>query len=235
MTFFDGLIIYLTLAAPFAVYQFLQDRKVLTKLIWLETIFNIVFWLPLAARLGLRALIKASSQTVFANANNSDAEFEKKVHCIQGLIKTDLRSSGRPKTIHNFCEVFDRYVGLTIIWKKETVSTNRINNDFFAIGNHPNSVLAAACLSRCNLNRIHRHQAKARIDFLAFVAKNERTIHSEDNSILLHALKLTELLGDDKAAQDLRIEIARHKVVNTEKAWISESPQPSAIERISMS
>ena len=239
MTTFDGLIIYFAFAAPFAVYHFIQSRKVPTQHIWLETIFNFIFWLPLAALIGIKALIKAVHGTVFANVSKSDAEIEQKVQQIYQSIKGELRTSGRPQSIHEFREVFDRYAGLTIVAKNEAADTNKELNELFAINDHSNLDLAATCLNRRNRNRIRRHQAKARIDFLAFVAEHAGT-GSENIMVADHAIKLAELLEDTQATNALRAEVTRRcvitdNVLDAEKeVWMSEAPKPSNVERISV-
>ncbi len=238
MTTFDGLIIYFAFAAPFAVYHFIQRRKVSTQYIWLETSFNFLFWLPLAALIGIKALVKALHGTVFANVSKSDAEIEQKVQQIYQSIKGELRTSGRPLSIHEFREVFDRYAGLTIVAKNEAADTNSELHDLFAINEHSNPDLAATCLNRRNRNRIRRHQAKARMDLLAFVAEHAGT-GPKNNPIAGHAIELTKLLEDALATNELRAEIVPRRaitenILDAEKpVWISEAPKPSNVERIS--
>lgn len=238
MTLFDGLIIYFALAAPFAVYHFLHSRKISKENMWLETFLNFFFWPPLAARLVIRASFKPFPGNAPANVNDSDAETEERVHLIYRTIRADLQTSAYSLSVLEFREVFDRYVGLTMLAKKESTEANRELHELFTIDDNSNPDLAATCLNRRNRNRIRRHQSKARIDFLAFVAEHAGT-GLKKYSIAAHAIELAELLGDALVTNELRAEVTRRGVITDnvldaeKEVWIAETPKPSGAGHVS--
>ncbi len=162
----DLIIIYLACGAPFAVYYFLQNRRLrYTKLFWIKTTFAFILWLPLAAQLFWNKFSFFHSQFFLVNKEKSISSLQKQIEAI--LIESDSQIS-----IYNFREVFERYAGLT---KANSDKNNKISDsekEVFRISENANIELAAICQHRRNRKKLFFHHTLARQDFLRLRRQN---------------------------------------------------------------
>ncbi len=205
----DFIIIYLSLGAPFAVYQFVQSRKasISGRLIYAAIYF--LLWLPLLIRHGIEVFVRSTARY------NLDAQKHEKVREIQQAVANTFRMVEQRISIHEFCEIMDRYVGLSIL-VKQSADTSGKPNELFAISGHPDASLAAACLSRRNRGRLKRHHIDARKDFLNSIGESSFTNRQMPNS----AFKLTELLDDPQASNEV------HRIIDMHGKAVQENVRP---------
>ncbi|MBC7901159.1 MAG: hypothetical protein H7070_14030 [Saprospiraceae bacterium] len=199
MTISEILIVYLSLGAPFAVYQFLQDRKISADLVIIRSVLQFLLWLPIAIHAGLSALISVTSTYIFANGNRLDAKEEERIRHIQEMIADSFRKGEQNIPVREFCGILDRYIGLSILVRDGRSIISGVPNELLAISGHKNTDLAAICLNRRNRSRLGRHQIDARTDFLDCIA--ECSFANRD--IIPPALDLAEFLEDARASKEL--------------------------------
>jgi hypothetical protein len=194
MTLLDAIIIYLALGAPFAVYDFLQNRKRPATQKWISAAFAFIFWIPLAVRVLHREL------KVHGYAREFDAQRDEKIRVIGDALKDLLMANGSTISVFNYRDVFDRYVGLTLATRRENTNSHSNDTELFEIAGCLNTELAAKCLNRRNSIRLERHQTEARRNFLMMI---EMSL-TENADAAGKALELAELLDDEPAISRLR-------------------------------
>lgn len=198
MTFNDFLVIYLAFGAPLAVHYFLQQRRRTSDLrqLWLKTILNFFFWLPLLYRfLQNNQTLKNSFGKIFSKKSLSDSITEENLRVIQKRLEKIVPEDETLLSIFEVREVFERYAGLTLACQNETDIAQAARNKIFQIAGHNNSEIAEICLKRRNRKRLLRHQTQARKDFLNVIADLLKH-HSETEKLRETAFGLSVLLGD---------------------------------------
>lgn len=241
MNFNDLLIIYLACGAPFGVYYFLQNRRdANSKSLWLKTVVNFLFWLPLAFRLLWKnKSLQKVFRIIFDGNKTLDAEIEKRVAPIRKNLETTIIKS-IPKSAENIPqtsifeirEVFDRYIGLTLACQIDR-KNSQFDNEFYKIFAPTNSQLASICFARRNRQRLFFHQTEARRDFLNLISG------ADGANFQRQTIEFVRLL-EDLTAQDALEKMFAQKaqtekqpsVNNTEKdLWKSETRKPLPINQ----
>ena len=234
MTIPDILIIYFSFGAPFAVYHFIQNRQTSKLRLAFGTAFHFLFWMPLVVRFGLALILESTRINDFAKADDSDAELEKDIRKSQSDIADRFRLGARHISIHEFREILDRYVGLSLLVKHPVSGMAEPHHEFFAIANRKNIELAFICFERRNRARLLRHHIDARADFLKVIKKYS----FQDDQILQSAVHLVERLEDLPALAELlensykRSSSVRELRESGEDLWLPEIQQASKSERL---
>lgn len=234
MTIPDILIIYFSFGAPFAVYQFIQDRKTSKFRLVFDTVFHFLFWLPLMLRYGLAFILKSAGSNDFAETDDSDAELENVIRKSQSDITDHFRTSARHISINEFREILDRYVGLSLLVKHQVSGMVESHHALFAITDHQDVRLAAICFERRNREHIFRHHIDARADFL----KVMQECAFPGDRMLLSAIGLAKLLKDLPASATLlenlygRNQGVREISGSGEDLWLPEIRPASKSERL---
>lgn len=231
MNAIDFFIIYLACGAPFGVYYFLQNRNRFdSRLLWLETLLNFVFWIPaaflfLSRSAGLKTRSNVSETAGDAKRNN--------LQSIQKQIEENFSESDLKISIYEFRETIERYVGLTLANQTNAAESRAGGEDFFRAAQTTNIELGAICLNRRNRNRLLLHQTEARNDFL-YLINQLLKLSSDKKSLEQSAIKLVEVLEDRTTQNELEKLFARlqpiGKRLNAPKTenqlWKPEAPKP---------
>jgi len=203
MNAIDFFIIYLACGAPFGVYYFLQNRnRPDSRLLWLKTLLNFIFWMPAAFLFLTRnANLKSSSLFNFNKTSAADAK-RNNLQSIQKQIEKCLPESDLKISIYEFRETVERYVGLTLANQANDAGSRAGGEEFFRAAQTNNVELGAICLNRRNRNRLFLHQTEARNDFLYLI--NQLLKHSPDEKNLEQsAIKLAAVLKDFETKNEL--------------------------------
>ena len=219
MNLTDYLIIYLACGAPFGVYYFLQNRaKLVSSKLWLNTLINFAFWIPLAARL-LREnkLLNKSANLKFKADVALDATQELKVSLIQKQFENFLQESSLKISIYEFRETIDRYIGLTLANQSRNETLSITEKEFFRISENKNVELAAICLYRRNQKRLCFHQTGARQDFLHII-KELSEANSDKKKVGNLAIDFVKILNDVEA--NILLEKMFMKTSQTDKYFV---------------
>ena len=198
----DLFIIYLSGGAPLAVYYFLQNRDGgKTALFRLKTSLVFLFWLPFAVFL----LLRNQNRRGFFNGNFFSSKFAQdagagKISTLQKRLEGILLDSDSNRSVFDFRETIERYVGLTLA---SGIDANRDSaREIFRAAKNKNDELGAICLNRRNRNKLVRHQTEARRDFLQLVEQIFDSI--SDARVLQHStVEIVKTLKDDEAQQSL--------------------------------
>jgi hypothetical protein len=229
-------IIYLACGAPFGVYYFLQHRGGLdSRLLWLKTLLNFIFWLPAAflffsrnANLKSPSLFKFSNKTFGADAERNNLQSIQK-QMENFFLESDLKIS-----VYEFRETIERYIGLTLTDQSNAAESRVEDEEFLRAAQTSNVELGAICLKRRNRNKLSLHQTEARKDFL-FLTDQLLKAGSDEENLEQSAIKLVSILKDFDAQNELEKMFARSEVVGkrinvvkTEnELWKPEAPKPS--------
>jgi hypothetical protein len=195
----DLLIIYLAGGAPFGVYYFLQNRhRTETKILWLKTLFRFVCWIPFALQMVARSsLLTNLYYKGFGKTGGLDAQKGQEIEKIKKNFEKFLSESDFSRSIYEFREIFDRYVGLSVEIQNTDQEILPAEREIFRISEHTNKNLAEICLNRRNRQRLSFHQKLARRDF--FEIFNQFLRHSsESRPFIDQAVNLSCLLNDSE-------------------------------------
>lgn len=235
MNTIDFFTIYLACGAPSAVYYYLQNRNHLdSRMLWLKTLLNFIFWVP-AAFLFLSRSAHLKSRS---NFSETAAEAKRKnLQSIQKQIEKSLPESDLKISIYAFRETIESYVGLTLANQINVAGSRAQNKEFFRVAQANNVELGALCLKRRNRNRLSLHQTEARKDFLYLIDQLLR-FGADEKSLEQSAMKLVAVLKDFDAQIELEKLFARSwqtgkrlNVVKTEnELWKPEAPKPSPVK-----
>lgn len=229
----DWLIIYLACGAPFGVYFYLQNRRVLnTKSLWLKTVLVFFFWLPYAIRILFE---NRTFKYIFDKQTDLDSLLEKKLVPLRKNLETAIISiipqmpDNIPSvTIFEVREILERYTGLTLALQKEP-DFSRTDNDLYKISKHQNARLAEICSARRNRQRLFFHQTEARRDFLNLVGA------TNDKKLFRQTIEFAKLLKDSEAQialEKITQTANSESVKNTENdLWKSETHKPQPINQ----
>ncbi|MEJ7846537.1 MAG: hypothetical protein WKF92_00435 [Pyrinomonadaceae bacterium] len=234
MTISDILIIYFSFGAPFAVYEFIQERQTLTFRVAFITAFRFLFWLPLLAHLSFTKILKSAGRDDFAEIHDSDAELDKDIRNVQSAVADRFRLTARHISIHEFREILERYAGLSLLVKHQTSGAAKIDTGIFAAAGHKDPRLATVCIERRNRERLIRHHINARADFLKVI----KECLFADEKMLPPVIRLTELLEDLPAMElllaDLRTRIFNITAISEsgDDLWLPEIQPASKSERL---
>jgi len=158
MTWFEAVIIYLAIGAPFGVHHFFSSRgdKILTRLV--TSLFHFVSWVPFAVIAAAKAL----------RPQNASEKLKKEIAFLQKEIeRTDTGSV----SIFEIRRVVERYVGLRSLTDQRISAAAADNTTIFDIAEHPDPELAVICLNRRNREHILRHQTDAAHDLRSLNGK----------------------------------------------------------------
>lgn len=219
MKFYEALIIYLALGAPFAVYQYFQTRKLNPLHQSVQIALSLLFWFPLAVFRAIRRAFQGRDRLAFASSGNSDSRGETRIRAIEDEIKRELLSTGSKNTAREFCEIFERYTGLSEALVAADLHPTRREREIFIFTNHANADLAAICINRRNHRRLELHRDNALTDLLRFLEDlgyNNLSIQP----ILRACIDAANLLGDFETAENIKKTLL--KTVNEQRI----SPQP---------
>ena len=121
-------------------------------------------WLPFAVRLLLNKVSTDQSHYL-------ETKKEKSLYSIQKQIEAISLEMNLPISIYELREIFERYVGLTLVNADKNGAKTKLNKDFFQISDHADAGLAARCYERRNRKRLSFHHTLARQDFLNLIGK----------------------------------------------------------------
>lgn len=234
MTISDIIIIYFSLGAPFAVYQFTQEQQTSSFRVVISTAFSFLFWLPLLSRLGVAKILRSAGNDDFAEGHDSDADLDKDIRNAQSAVADRFRMAPRHISIHEFREILERYAGLSLLVNHRASGSSKIANEIFSIAGRENTQLAAVCFERRNRARLIRHHIDASGDFLRVI--NECSFL--DEKMLPPAIRLTEFLSDLPATLELLANLQTRKLDvpvidgSGEVLWLPEIKTASKSERL---
>lgn len=227
MNLTDLLIIYLACGSPFGVYYFLHNRRRRqnTHLFWLKTILIFFMWLPFAVRLLLNKVGTDQSHYL-------EIKKEKSLFSIQKQIEAILLETSLPVSIYELREIFDRYVGLTLVNTDKNAADIKSNKEFFQISDHSDAGLAARCYERRNRKRLSFHHTLARQDFLSLIG--EMSSCSKQKELGNLAVEFAAVLNDSESLKVLETIFTANSqtahqftVTDTEKdLWKPEKHKP---------
>lgn len=242
MNVLDIFIIYLACGAPVGVYFYLQNRRRLfSKQLWLKTILNFVFWVPLLLQIIQRSktvknLFKTKAE--FRGDSNKKAI---KLALLQKRLEKTLLENRVNFSIYEFREVFERFVGLSLALSDSNKNVAAHEKEIFLIGNRKSAETSARCFHRRNLKRLSFHQTEAEKDFLRMI-----TVFSNSLGDLSEIRDLTgevlETLKNYEAQTELgkifavRWQIFEENAVRKleKDLWNSEAHKPQPAKSISM-
>jgi hypothetical protein len=243
MNAIDLFIIYLACGAPFGVYYFFQNRSPeKSKLFWIKTLFNFLFWIPFAfAFLRHSGSFKILSPNKSAETSLKPAVEEAKVHSIVKQIEKLFLASDLKISVYQWRETIERYIGLTFAIRTDALISDA-ETDFFRIGERDEKriELGAKCLNRRNRKRLLFHQIEARKDFLHLINQLIE-FHSEREDLQRSATELLQTLADFEALDEfkrmsggVRQTEDRFGVSESEQdLWKPETPKLSPAKQIS--
>lgn len=199
MKFFDFLIIYLACGAPVGVYFYLHNRRLFSKQLWLKTILNFLFWIPLF----LQIIRKSRFLHNFFRARLDSAERtndadEKRISAAQKKIENIIYDSHAPVSAYEFREVCDRFVGLSLAASHSRNQPAEHEKEIFRIAFRQTTELSARCYHRRNRKRLFLHQTDAEKDFLQTIAAVADGI-SDRTEFCAAALEIVTLLRNEPA------------------------------------
>lgn len=177
MNLSDFLIIYLACGTPFAMYHFINNRKVKTHR--LKAILVFIVWIPYALWLFRLLLLKNFSKLQFAENQFSGSELDEKIEKSKKALESFLLKNYQDFPIFEFREIIERYIGLTFAVRLDNKDLNVKERELLEITNHENKLLAARCLYRRNQKLLVFHHTLARRDFLKFIF--EHNISDQEN------------------------------------------------------
>lgn len=236
MKFSDLLIIYLASGSPFAVYFFLQSRKVLTPFkLWIKTFFVFIGWILFA--LNFIKIYKSSAKSEVLVYKN---DIEKKLFSAQKEFEAILLENKSNVSIYEFREVLERYVGLTLALQNENAELNESMREFSRVSGNKNPEISAVCFQRRNRERLFFHHTGARRDFLKIVTLLSE-FNSTENKFRVLASEFVKLLNDSAALTELEIiwrASSQIDDINTVKysekdLWKTETHKPLPVNHIS--
>ncbi len=229
----DFFIIYLACGAPFGVYYFLQNRTAPdSRLLWVKTLLNFIFWMPAAFLfLNRNAGLK---KRFLSNFNKIAAARRKNLQSIQKQIEKSLPESNLEISVYEFRATIERYVGLTLANQANCAGSRAAGEELFRAAQANNVELGAICLNRRNRNRLSLHQTEARNDFL-HLTNQLLKLGSDEKNLEQSAIELAAVLRDRHAQNELEKLFARSlpvgnrlNIPKTENdLWKPEAPKPS--------
>jgi len=222
MNIADLVIIYLAFGAPFAVYKYLQNRDVERGRRILGSVLTLLFWIPVAARIGYRSLSNAYSGDVFVSQRNLDAR-DARLAVLRESIKAELITAGCNLTVHDIREILERYAGLAECARDTSYRESDVFSHLFDAAGQTRNELATVCLTRRNRRLVKRHHIQAGRDFAALF---EQLSTPEARKSVELGIEFADLLADHETASRLSGLIEKRGEV-----WNSEhqKPAPSAI------
>lgn len=176
----EFLIIYLACGAPFGVYHATSRFAQPTSLRWLKTVWAFVAWpvsvaILIARRLGTKAKPR-----------------REEVENIRQQIENAAFEGVETQTLFEFREVFYRFTGLADSLNNEPARLS--GTELFDIAGRCDPTIALRCLARINRDRLLRHYAAARRDFLNLIIELED--ESGNTELPLLARKLCSYIND---------------------------------------
>ena len=221
MTVTDLTLIYLSVGAPIAVYETLQNRGPLTPRRALSAVFAFLVWPAAAFRLLRRYLDRSSNAIFFGGSSDTDEQTERKIDFLREELKSIATSEHRGSSVFEFREFFDRYVELTLAINPKYLN-RKIPNELFRVSGREEAELAEICLKRRNRAKLSRHQTKARESFLEYI--DDFPDRSQRGAAAAKALELAFLVNDGTAAGRLD-EILKSADETENVVWNSDITQ----------
>jgi hypothetical protein len=243
MRIFDFLIIYLACGAPVSVYFYLNNRRRLfSKQLWLKTILNFLFWIPLVLQIirksrGLQNFLQTRSDS----ASGTGEDDEKRIYAAQKKMENIASKNQTGVSVYQFREVCDRFIGLSLAALNCGNQPAEHEKEIFRIAFRQNTELSARCYHRRNRERLFLHQTSAEKDFLQTISAVADSV-SDRTEFCRAAFEIVTLLRNERAqvaldrifAERLQIERIKH-VKETEKdLWNSARRLPPTAHQISM-
>jgi hypothetical protein len=205
MNLSDFLIIYLAFGAPFGVYYFLQNRKVLHRnKLWLNAFLTMTVWFPYAFQLLQKFITAKLNSYKLSKIKVAEAFKKTKIDQIEKEISQMLLVENSEIALFDFREAFQRYAGLTNALQNagENMSSLESERELFRVAGNENVELGAKCLHRRNLNRLKFHQNLARRDILQIFGAINAVI-KESEKFRLSASSFFKFLNDVEAENAL--------------------------------
>lgn len=213
MTWFEAIIIYLAVGAPFGVHRFFSTRgdEMMTRLV--TSVFHFVLWVPFA-------LI---SLTAFAKPKSSSEKLKQRLANLQSeLERTDIGNV----SIFEIRRVLERYVGLRSLTHTNPAETKEIDRTIFDIAKHPDPQLATICLNRRNRDRIRRHQINAGDDLKELTGRL-MTISGNASLIKQMISQIAGLLNDHQMISELSEWVSVKSTEVETKKWTEIQKPPT--------
>jgi hypothetical protein len=230
MKFIDLLIIYFSIGAPFSVYSYFQTRSEPNRNSRIIRIFfTFLFWLPAAFKLIKNKTISRKAVSTVRYKKTSPASVvEIKLYSIEKQLEKNFRNSGFTGSIYEFRETLERYAGLTLSCKNQSLAASDASLEFYSITENKNTKLAAKCFDRRNRRRLFFHQTVARQDFLQIIA-DLLVVISDKREFIKLALEFVDLLEDSQARDEIEKMPVENslavKLLETD-LWKSETRKP---------
>ncbi|MCS6875195.1 MAG: hypothetical protein N2Z23_09700 [Pyrinomonadaceae bacterium] len=180
MTFYEALLIYISIGFPFGVHYVFSERKVEGKLIFaLKALLVVLLWFLYAMVL------------LFRLTNDEGENRWRKLSKLQSELEMIIAEKAKDQNFSRIREVLEAYVGLT-----EAVNANfdlKPWQELMKIANHSDPGIGTRCLQRRNQARIQKRQAEASRAFIALIAQT-----GFDDRICEKSLELTSYLKDEQ-------------------------------------
>lgn len=223
MSLLDFAIVYLSVGAPLAVNYFFLNRALLqSKQLWLKTFLTLLFWIPFAIKIARREFVELR----FGSSDDN----EKSIEAAQKRVEKIFLESASKTSVFEFRETLARYVGLTLADETGTAKICEHEREIFRAAKIEDVQTAASCLARRNRQRLVRHQAAARNDFLQTI--REAFDSSSDSQKFHDAIAAFVESLNDRAARLRLEEIYAARLSNAaptlENLWKPETPKPPA-------
>jgi hypothetical protein len=237
MTYFDATIIYLAIGSPLAVYYFLRGGREYSVRDLPMAVLAMLLW-PIYT-IWLAAYSNGSGPSKSLHSPNYvtlDAATSQRVDKIRQSMEKIVCERIPERSVFDFREVFERYVGLTgAIGENEEAESNRFSH--LTGGSVEGDRLNAICLNRRNHRLLEFHHIRARNDFLALAANIRKC--GQEVAFDLLTVELCSLIADQEAMETVQIESGQpwqtekdSSVVKIEGEIWTAKPQRSAIGRL---
>jgi hypothetical protein len=202
MSIADVIVIYLAVGAPFAVYQYFQNRRSRKARRLFLSVFALLFWPAVAAGLVIRQLTNAYSDNHFVSDRHLDVSAEK-ANEIRKRLSTELVGTLPELSVYDLRDVLDRYVGLSIMANETTPATDGPPAFMFSAAGRERYELGVLCLTRRNRRRVLGRHSAVRYEFLnLFERLSER--HPKRDAHLALGIDLARELKDDNTVDLLQ-------------------------------
>ena len=242
MNLIDVFIIYLSCGAPVGVYFYFQNRRRLfSKQLWLKTVLNFVFWIPFFLQIIQRS---KTVENLFKTKTEFGLDSSKKalkLGLLQKRLEKALIENRVQFSIYEFREVFERFVGLSLVLPDSNKNVGAHEREIFLIENRKTSEIAARCFHRRNLKRLSFHQTEAEKDFLRMIAEFSDSF-SDSSEIRDLTFEVLEILNNHEARTALskifavRRQMSQENIVREleKDLWNPEAHKPQPAKSISM-
>lgn len=199
MRFYEVIVIYLSIGAPFAVLTFLRARRKPLGIRVFGTVVTLFLWLPEIIYRRLRSSNAERSTSAAKISDSFDADVN---HLVRNLLDR-VHSNSK---FSEFREKLERYATLSSECFSSDQKTSGPEKEFLRIAGNDNVHIGSACLKRANFRKMLRHQEQAASDLIGFFINAERDA-TADPFLGRSVIELCHLLNDPRTAELLERQI----------------------------